>query len=1071
MRRFADLCIRRPVFASMVIVALLVAGVAAYSQLGVDRFPDMEMPRITISTDLPGASAIEVESQVTERLEEAVNTIGGIDELTSISAPGRSYIRMNFGLGEDVDVAAQEVRDRVSAAMGDLPREVEPPIVSKVDTQGSPVIEIALYGERSLRELTELAERTVKLRIERAPGVGQVRVVGGVERAINLWIDPDRLAAYNLPITVVRDAVLAQNVDIPGGHVTAGPREQTLRTMGRLLDPQMFEDLVIETRGGVPIRLSDIGRVEDGTKEQRSIARLNGEPAVTIEVLRQSGANTVAVIEAVKDELAVVAGQLPSDVRMEVVRDQSNYIHAALREINMHLIAGSILACLVILLFMRSWRSMVIAGVAIPVSLISVFAMMWVMDFTLNSVTMLALVLMVGVVIDNALVILENIFRFVEEKGMSAMDAAREATAEIGGAVVATTLCLVAIFVPVSFMSSISGLFLFQFGLTAAVAVLVSLVVSIVLTPMMSSRMLASAKSHGNGAPKSRSGFYRPIDRSYTALLTWAVRVRLPVAVVAIAVMASVIPIYGWVQQEWTPSNIDESEFEVVLRTPEGVSIEAMNEVMAAMERELMSIDGVQTVLASVGSHLSSSGSLNQTRAFVKIDDHHTRRFSLTRLIRSTLQGDPGAAFRGNYTQRDIMAEARSRMRQYPNVRVSIRNVRWFQFGATGAEIDFILQGPDLERLAEYARELSDRSDELGIVDADATLQLDRPELQAEIDRDRASRLDVAVSDIATGLRLMVGGDERVSRFRDPNVNEEYDVQLRLDEGYRNEPETIATLHVPTRAGNLVRLDNLVDLTPSISASRIDRIDRQRQVSLRANVAPGYALADRMDVLRSAVDEMNLPPTYSTIASGGGRELERTFFEFLWAVGLALIFVYIILAATYERLTEPLVVLLSVPLTVPFALLTLWLFDQTLNLYAGLGLLVLFGVAMKQAILQVDHMNQLRQAGVERTKAIIQANRDRLRPILMTVLTLIAGMTPLVIGAGPGAEERRAVAVIVIGGLCLSLLVTLIAIPVAYTLLDDVRSGVSRASRALFTAQGASMSRVVGSQDAGGSAN
>jgi hydrophobic/amphiphilic exporter-1 (mainly G- bacteria), HAE1 family len=1059
MYKFADFCIRRPVLASMMILALLVAGAAAYSQLGVDRFPDMEMPRVVVTTNLPGASAVEVESQVTERIEEAVNTIGGIDELTSISAPGRSVVRINLQLGADIDVAAADVRDRIAAILGELPREIDPPIVGKVDSQSSPVIEIALHGERTMRELTEFAERTIKRRIERAAGVGEVRVVGGLERAINLWVDPARLAAYNLPITAVRDAVLAQNVDIPGGHVTAGPREQTLRTMGRLLDPQLFDDMVVETRGGTPIRLSDIGRAEDGTKELRSIARLNGEPAVTIEVLRQTGANSIAVIDAVKAELAIVAEQLPSDIRMEIVRDQSNYIHAALHEINTHLVMGSILACLVILLFMRSWRSMVIAGIAIPVSLISVFAMMWVMDFTLNSVTMLALVLMVGVVIDNALVVLENIFRFVEEKGMSAMDAAREATGEIGSAVVTTTLCLVAIFVPVSFMSSISGLFLFQFGLTAAVAVLVSLLVSFVLTPMMSARMLSREQSKkDNKRATSRGGFYRPIDSGYVAALTWAVNHRLPVVILAVLVMASAVPIYGWVQQEWTPSNIDESEFEVVLRTPEGVSIEAMDDVMAAMERELMSIDGVKTVLASVGAHLSSSGTLNQTRAFVRIEDHSARRFSLTRLIRSTLKGDPRAAFRGNYTQRDIMAEARARLRQYPSVRVSIRNVAWFQFGSTSAEIDFILQGPDLENLAKYAQELSDRADELGIVDADATLQLDRPELQAEIDRERASRLNVAVADIATGLRLMVGGDERVSRFRDPNLNEEYDVQLRLDEGYRNDPDTIATLFVPTRMGDLVRLDNLVELTPAITASRIDRLDRQRQVSLRANVASGYGLADRVDALRTAVDEMNLPPMYTTYVSGGGRELERTFIEFLWAIGLSLIFVYIILAAQYERLTEPLVILLTVPLTVPFAFFTLWLFDQTLNLYAGLGLLVLFGVAMKQAILQVDHTNQLRDAGLDRTKAIIQANRDRLRPILMTVLTLVAGMSPLVIGAGPGAEERRAVAVIVIGGLCLSLLLTLIVIPVAYSLLDDVRSGIRRVRYTMFVMGGTKQS-------------
>ncbi|TVS19841.1 MAG: efflux RND transporter permease subunit [Planctomycetaceae bacterium] len=1042
MHQLVRACIQRPVFASMFMLSLVVVGAAGFSRLGVDRFPAIDMPTVVIQTELAGASAEEIETQITERLEEAVNTIAGIEELTSISAPGRSVIRVIFHLDHDINVATQDVRDRVASALRDLPPQAELPLVAKLDNEQSPVLEVALYGERSLRELTELADKTLKRRLERVPGVGEVAVVGGLERAISLWIDADRLAAYSLSITDVRDAVQRQNADVPGGHVTAGVREQTLRTVGRIADPQGFNDLVVDSRNGVPIRIRDLGWAEDGAKEQRSLARLNRTPAVTLAIRRQSGANTVAVIEAARTVLDDLRHQLPVDVQMDIVRDQSRYIQLALREIRSHLIAGSLLACLVVLLFLRNWQSMVIAGVAIPVSVIGTFAMMWLLDFTLNSVTMLALVLMVGVVIDDSLVVLENIYRFVEEKRLSPFEAASRATAEIGMAVLATTFCLVAIFVPVSFMSSVSGRFLFQFGLTAAAAVSISTLVSLVLAPMMSARMLRPVREVPEG-PVSRRGLYGRFESLYLTLLGGALRVRPLVLVGALAIMASAIPLYDRVRQEYVPTQVDEGEFEVVIRTPEGVSVQAMDGVMQAMEDAILEVPGVTHVLAAVGSHLSASGSLNQTRAFVRIEPHETRRFSLTRLLQAGLRGQPRDAFQGNYTQRDVMAHVRERLRELPGVRVSVRNIRWFNLGGSAAEIDFILRGPDLQALERYAAQLEQQAEELGLMDANTTLQLDRPELLARIDRERAAALQVQVEDVATALRLMVGGDERVSRYRDPGLHEEYDVQIRLQDRDRDNPDSISRLYVPGAAG-VVRVDNLVRLEDAVTASRIDRLDRQRQVSLRASIAPGFALADRLEVLRNAVNDMNLPSTYNIYISGAGRELERTFTEFLSAFALSLIFVYLILAAQYERLVEPLVVLLAVPLTVPFALLTLWLGDQTLNLYSALGLLVLFGVAMKQAVMQIDHTSQLRSAGRPLNDAVLTANRDRLRPILMTNLTLVAGMLPLVLGSGPGAEERRAVAVVVIGGLTLSLLLTLIVIPVAYATVDSLRERGTR---------------------------
>ncbi|MCI0346535.1 MAG: efflux RND transporter permease subunit, partial [Chloroflexi bacterium] len=560
-----------------------------------------------------------------------------------------------------------------------------------------------------------------------------------------------------------RDAVLRQNSQVPGGNVTTPTRESSLRTLGRLTDPAGFDDLVLTTRAGTPIRVRDVGRAEDGTKEQRSVARLDDVPTVVLEVRRQSGANSVAVIEAAKANLATLAGRLPSDVRVEVIRDQSRYIYAALNEITAHLVLGSILACLVVLAFMRSWRSTLIAGVAIPASLIATFACMWPLGFTLNSVTMLALVLVVGVVIDDAIVVLENIFRFVEEKGMAPMQAARRATAEIGLAVLATTLSLVVVFVPVSFMSSISGRFLYQFGITAAAAILVSLLVSFTLTPTMSARLLGAGGAAGG--PRSRRGFYARLDAAYARALGWALGHRLPVALIAGLVMLSSLPLYGVIRQEYIPTDVDEAEFDVYVSAPEGTSVAAMDDAMRAIAADARATPGVETVLTTVGGGFL--GSVNWGYAYVRIAPHDQRYPSIGRFLRSLARLDPLAAFRGNYTQRDVMQALRTTFRKYPDLRISVRNAPSFNLGGAPVDIDFNIRGPDLDVLARAAETLRTRMLEMGgIADADTTLKLDKPELRVVIDRERAADLRVDTEQIATALRLMVGGDDQVSRFR-----------------------------------------------------------------------------------------------------------------------------------------------------------------------------------------------------------------------------------------------------------------------------------------------------------------
>ncbi len=1054
MQKLAEICIERPVFAAMIILSLVVVGASSYFKLGVDRFPAVDIPTVTVRTNLPGASPEEAEAVIAQTLEEAVNTVEGVEQLRSVSSQGRAFVMATFNLNRDIDDAAQDIRDRVQGVTRLFPPGTDPPVVQKFDNERQGIMTIALSSNRSIRELSELAENVVKKQLERSNGVGEINVMGGTVRSINIWADSDRLAAYRIPITQIRSAIVRQNSDVPGGNVDAGRRELTLRTMGRVVDPGSFNDLVVTTINGSPIRIRDVGYAEDGTKEPRSASRLTdlsnvGDdpkaraqvpaiPSVTIEIRRQTGANTMAVIEDVKKNLDVVQAQLPPDVKLEVINDQSRYIKNALGEINVHLVLGSILACLVVFLFMRSWQATVIAGIAIPTSVISTFGMMKALDFTLNSVTMLALVLMVGVVIDDAIVVLENIFRFVEEKKMKPKQAAIEATREIGMAVLATTLSLVVIFVPVSFMRSISGRFLMQFGITAAVAILVSLLVSFTLTPTMSARLInVSAVAHHEEGAASRRGFYRFIDAAYTWMLKFVLRHRILVWTLALLVIASSIPLYGLIKQDFIPSNVDEAEFSVNLSAPEGTSLSAMGEALLAVENELKPMPEIRLMLGQSGS--SFMGSVNNADIYLRIPPHEERTINFNKFWTGLKRGEPLAVFRGNYTARDVQMKVRQQLRKFTHLRPSVRNPQTINLGGGGfTDLDFAVRGPELSELVRYANLLRERAPELGLMDADVTLKVDKPELKVNIDRARAADLGVDSTDIATALRIMVGGDERVSRFHDEKMNEDYDVQVRLQQGDRNDAETISRLFVPSAGGGMVNLENVVKLESSTASSRIDRLDRQRQVSLRANIAPGFALADRIAVLREEVARMNMPPGYNTAISGRGRELERTFVEFIIAFLLSIAFMYMILASQFESVIHPVTILISLPLAIPFALLSLWAMNDTLNLYSALGILVLFGVVKKNAILQIDHMNGLRKKGMERYEAIIQANRDRLRPILMTTLALVAGMLPLAVGTGPGAEERRSIATVVIGGQTLSLLLTLLMTPVAYSVFDDL---------------------------------
>ena len=1049
MQKLAEVCVRRPIFAVMLVMAMVVVGAVSYPKLGVDRFPNVDLPIISIRTTLLGASPEEIESTVTRRIEDAVATVEGIDDIRSTSTESLAIVTVTFNLERDIDIAAQDVRDAVAAAITLLPRDTKPPLIKKLDSDSSPILTLVLAGDKTPRELYELAERTVKDTIESSSGVGEVTLNGGQKRAINVWVDANRLAAYKIPIIQVRDAVARQNSSIPGGRVDEGARELVLRTLGRFPDAKLFNELVVAVIDGAPVRVRDIGYAVDGNKEQRTSAMYDGQPAVAIEVRRQSGANTVQVIQGVKQKLSRIQDLLPAGVTLDLVQDQSRYIEAAFHEVQLHLVLGSIFASLVVFLFMRNWRATIIAAVAIPASIIAAFGAMYWLDFTLNNITMLALTLMVGVVIDDAIVVLENIFRFVEEKGMPPMQAAVEATKDIGLAVMATTFSLIVVFLPVSFMSSVSGRFLYQFGITATVAILVSLVISFSLTPMMSSRLLKpnEALSHSDG----RRGLYGWTEAVYMRILEWAMRRRFVVVLLALLVVGSSIPLMQMVRMEYLPTGVDEGEFEMSITAPEGASLASMQAVLNTVYQEVSTLPGVRHMVTLVGTGYLRN--VNSARAYVRLVDVEERTFSLSRLWSMTLEGRPGDAFKDIYSQRQVMDAVRERMKRFEDLRIRVGNIRVLSTGTAPYDLDFVIRGPDLLMLQKYSEQLREAALNIpGLVDIDTTLRLNKPELRVFIDRDRAADLGVDAADIAESLRLMVGGDDEVSRFRDDKLAEEYDVEIRLQDADRASVASVSKLYAPSsKAGGLVRLDSVVELREGVTAYRIEGLDRQRQVSLRANITGGYALGDRLPEMEKAAEALNMPSAYTTTVIGSGAEYDRTNRELLLAFGLSIVFMYMILASQFESLVHPITILLSLPLAVPFGILSLWALDETLNLYSALGILVLFGVVKKNSILQVDHTNNLRRReGMDRLTAILQANRDRLRPILMTTLTLVAGMMPLALGTGPGAEERRSIAIVVIGGQSLSLLLTLVVTPVAYSIFDDLGARFSRRSPAVY---------------------
>ncbi|MBL9146510.1 MAG: efflux RND transporter permease subunit [Verrucomicrobiaceae bacterium] len=1015
MQWLAAISVRRPVFATVLVLVFVVVGLLGYTRLPVDRFPKVDFPTVMVVTRLAGATPKEIETEITDKVEEAVNTVSGIDELRSTSTEGISQVLISFNLDKKVDVAAQEVRDRVNRILSQLPEDIDTPIVEKLDPDAEPIMSVSLVAEKPVREISEYADKVLRRQLESVAGVGQVTLLGARKRQINIWLDPVRLKAFNLSAPDVERALRQQNVQIPAGNVKNAAYESGLRVLGKAENIDDINRLVVRENDGRLVRLSDVGRVEDGAEDLQTVARRNGQPTVTLSIRKQSGENTIAVVDAVKDRIADLSKTLPASYKVEIVRDNSLVIRTSTHAVKEHLVLGSIFAALVVLFFLGNGRATIISALAIPTSIIASFGVMWVGNVTLNSISLVALALAVGIVIDDAIIVVENIFRYIEEKKQKPFDAAVNGTKEIGLAVMATTLSLLAVFVPVAFLSGIVGKFLSSFGLTMAFAIVVSLLVSFTLAPTLSARMLKVTKP--NFLERWMSGlvniFYRPIEAIYMVLLRFSMRHRWVIVIACIGALYSVGPMIGKVQKALLPP-AEESEFLVNMRTPEGTTLAATDLVAERVAREIRKVAGVEYTLLTIGDN--DQRTPNKAGIYVRLIDPAKRVEN----------------------QQQIMDRVRKEVVAHypPELRMTVLQVPPFSTGQSSATVQYIIGGPDLDRINKAAEAALVEVRKIpGIRDVDSTLITGKPELVARVERSTAGQMGVNIADLSSALRLLVGGAD-VSTYNEGG--EQYDIHLRAEEPYRNSQEALSMLSVPSAKNGPVALSNLVTMEPREGPSEINRANRRRQVTIMANPAPGFGEAQIVEAIDAIVQKQGLGPEYMTGPTGRSKELKKAGIAFMTAFAMAFIFMYLILAAQFESWIHPFTILLALPLTLPFALLSLLLFGQSLNIFSQLGILVLFGMVKKNGILQIDHTNQLRAKGMSRLDAILQANKDRLRPILMTTAAFVAGMIPLMYAKGVGAAFNNATAGVIIGGQTMSLLLTLLATPVFYSLFDDI---------------------------------
>jgi len=1026
MNYLAAICVKRPVFATVLILVLVVFGISAYFKLGVDRFPKIDFPIVTVTTRQTGSAPEEVETEITDKIEQAVNTISGIDELRSVSSEGISQVFIVFSMEKEIDVAAQDVRDKINGVLPNLPKDIDQPTVEKLDPDASPVLTIAASAPEpaTLRDITEYCDKVLRRQLESLGGVGQVMLVGGQSRQINVQLDPLKLRAHNLTVADVSRALAAQNLQMPSGSMKIGETEYTLRTMGRVTNMQEMDRIVVSHRNAHAITIGDLGHAEDSIEETKSTSLYNDTPCVLMNIRKQSGSNTVAVVSHLKERLGELSKLAPKGYRIDVVRDQSVFIQTSIDMVKEHLIIGSILAGLVVFFFLGNTRATLIAALAIPTSIIAAFAIVDFMGFTLNSITLLALTLSVGIVIDDAIVVMENILRFIEEKNYSPYEAAIAATAEIGMAVTAITVSLVAVFLPIAMMSGIVGRFLKSFGITMAGTILVSMLVSFTLTPMLSARWFKGSskdKDDGSGAPHSerrRSRFqivYQGFEYLYLVALRFSLRHRWIVVTVVLGSMAALVPLFGMVNKNFLPDE-DSSEFQLNVQAPEGTSLEATQVLIARIARDIRKLNGVRYSIGSVAD--TDERTPYKGTIYVRLVDLDDRKFGQLEMMQFVRQNIL-PAFAAN------------------KLRISVSPVSAISGGGMGnSNISYMIGGPDIRELERCAKTvMADLRQVPGVVDVDSTLSLGKPQFAITVDRPKAGELGVSISDITNTLRLLVAG-EKVSDYNEKG--EQYEVHVRSIADARNHLDELNMVTVPSSKRGPVPLGDVVHFEKGAGPAQINRLSRTRQVTINANTAPNTSEQMVLDEIAKSVEKLGMGPEYRTGLLGKSKEMGKAFRGFFQAFILAFIFVYLCIAAQFESWLHPITILLCLPLTLPFALASLLIFHQSLNLFSMLGIMVLFAVVKKNSILQIDHTNHLRAEGMPRFEAIVTANRDRLRPILMTTVAFVAGMIPTFLSNAAGSETNKAISGVIIGGQSLSLLLTLLATPVAYSLFDDL---------------------------------
>jgi hydrophobic/amphiphilic exporter-1 (mainly G- bacteria), HAE1 family len=1007
----SEFCVRRPVSATMLVMSLVVLGTFSFMGLGVDLFPRADPATVSVALSLPGASPDEMSTSVVEPMEQAISGVSGIDEISARISEGSARIIVRFVLERDLNEAVNDVREKVAGAIRSAPPTLLPPVITKIDPDADPVMSLILSSKQmSLRALTELADKQIARGIQTVNGVGEVSVTGGRGREIHIVVDIEKLNSYGLSLSQVREAVVAENVEIPGGTIEQGKGQLLLRTLGRVDASEDFNNIVIATKDGTPIRIADVGHAEDSTQRPTSAVWLGDTPAVMIDIRRAMGENTVAVIEGVRTTLDRIERSLPPTVTLTVVRDDSRFIYASVASLEEHLIFGALFAAIVVMLFMRNLRAVIIAALAIPASIIATFTLMRIMGFTLNNMTLLAITLAVGIVIDDAIVVLENIFRYIEEKNCSPFEAAIEGTREVALPVMATTLSLVVIFLPIAFMEGYAERFISPFGWTMAFAIMVSMLVSFTLTPMLSSRFLKLSDTAADHKSKE-AGFFHWINERYVRSLNWSLDhpgVILAISAVTVLLM---FPLNSMVGREFVPDE-DMGEWTVHMDAPEGTSLEGSAEVAFKVLQAVNGIEGVANIQPSIG--ISGGGTATHIHL----------------LCQALPLGE-----REN-TQAEIVDEMRRRLAAFPAYRPSVtsRNALGSGEGAGGFAIAANILGPDLNEIADYSRRALAEAQKLpSLTDVKISLNLSNPEVHVAVDRRRAADLGVRMATVGNTLRLAVSGDDQISFYKESA--EQYPVKMRVREDQRRDIEEIGRLTVPSATGP-VRIDNIARLERGLGPSSLSRSNRQFTVMLISDIAPGYALDGAAEDVRRVLAGLKMPGTMSYRLQGQSRILDETTQNLIMAICLAMIFVYMVLASQFESFLQPIVIMMALPIAVPFALFTLWATGRTLNLWSALGMLLLLGIVKKNSILQVDYANVLRRRGLPIREAIVESCRTRLRPILMTTMAIIAGLIPTSLGIGIGGTGRAAIAVTIIGGQTLCLLLTLLLVPVAYVKFD-----------------------------------